>query len=156
VKKSRARLDAWAEVHKRFHLSDLPLQMARALGLNPKQCGGLANHWQEPWKLPLPEFIAECYRKRFHRERPAQVVPSPRSRSGTSNQPATRPDTHENAPTPDALQPPFLLFHHLALIHHGDDEDVWGVLVWGGGGSLPCLSASGVWTPSYASCAAHQ
>jgi len=75
VKKSRARLDAWAEVHKRFHLSDLPLQMARALGLNPKQCGGLANHWQEPWKLPLPEFIAECYRKRFHRERPAKVVP---------------------------------------------------------------------------------
>ena len=27
------------------------------------------------WKLPLPEFIAECYRKRFHRERPAKVVP---------------------------------------------------------------------------------
>ena len=23
----------------------------------------------------FPEFIAECYRKRFHRERPAQVVP---------------------------------------------------------------------------------
>jgi len=75
VKKPKARLDAWAEAQKRFHLSDLHIQMARELGLNPKKFGGLANHRQEPWKLPLPEFIAECYRKRFHRERPAKVVP---------------------------------------------------------------------------------
>jgi hypothetical protein len=75
VKKPKARLDAWAEAQKRFHLSDLHIQMARELGLNPKKFGGLANHRQEPWKLPLPEFIAECYRKRFHRERPAQVIP---------------------------------------------------------------------------------
>ena len=75
MKKSRARLDAWAEAQKRFRLSDLHIQMARELGLNPKKCGGLATHRQEPWKLPLPEFMAECYRKRFHRERPAKVVP---------------------------------------------------------------------------------
>jgi len=75
VKKPKARLDAWAEAQKRFHLSDLHIQMARELGLNPKKFGGLANHRQEPWKLPLPEFIAECYVKRFHRERPAKVVP---------------------------------------------------------------------------------
>jgi hypothetical protein len=75
VKKPKARLDAWAEAQKRFHLSDLPIQMARVLGLNPKKFGGLATHRQEPWKLPLPECIAECYVKRFHRERPAKVVP---------------------------------------------------------------------------------
>jgi hypothetical protein len=75
VKKPKARLDAWTEAQKRFHLSDLHIQMARELGLNPKKFGGLANHRQEPWKLPLPEFIAECYVKRFHRERPAKVVP---------------------------------------------------------------------------------
>ena len=75
VKKPKARLDAWVEAQRRFHLSDLHIQMARELGLNPKKFGGLANHRQEAWKLPLPEFIAECYRKRFHRERPAQVVP---------------------------------------------------------------------------------
>jgi hypothetical protein len=75
VKKPQARLDAWAEAQKRFHLRDLHIQMARELRLNPKKFGGLANHRQEPWKLPLPEFIVECYRKRFHRERPAQVVP---------------------------------------------------------------------------------
>jgi len=74
VKKPKACLHAWAEAQKRFHLSALHIQMARELGLNPKKFGGLANHRQEPWKLPLPEFIAECYSKRFHRERPAQVV----------------------------------------------------------------------------------
>src|SRR5262245_4805977 len=75
VTKPKVRLDAWAEAQRRFHLSDLHVQMARELGLNPKTFGGLANHRQEPWNLPLPEFIAECYRKRFHRERPAKVIP---------------------------------------------------------------------------------
>ena len=73
--------------------------MARELGLNPKKFGGLANHRQEPWKLPLPEFIAECYRKRFHRERPAQVVPlaevakQQQLARGTTRHPRTRTDT---------------------------------------------------------------
>ncbi len=58
-----------------LHLSDVHIQMARELGLNPKKFGGLANHRQEPWKLLLPEFIAACYRKRFHRERPAKMMP---------------------------------------------------------------------------------
>ncbi len=75
VKKPKARLDAWAEAQRRFHLSDLHIQMARELGLNPKKFGGLANHRQEPWKLPLPACIAECYMKRFHRERPVKVIP---------------------------------------------------------------------------------
>jgi hypothetical protein len=75
VKKPKARHDAWAEAQQQFHLSDLHIQMARELGLNPKKFGGLANHRHEPWKLPLPEFIAECYVKWFHWERPAQVVP---------------------------------------------------------------------------------
>src|SRR5215471_17925289 len=75
VKQSKARLDAWAEAQKRFHLSDVHIQRARELGLNPKKFGGLANHRQEPWKLPLPAFIAECYMKRFHRERPVKATP---------------------------------------------------------------------------------
>jgi len=75
VKKPKARLDAWAEAQRRFHLSDLHIQMARELGVNPKKFGGLANHRHEPWKLPLPECIAECDVKRFHRKRPAKVVP---------------------------------------------------------------------------------
>ena len=41
------------------------IQMARELGLNPEKFGKLANHRQEPWKRPLPEFIAHLYVKRF-------------------------------------------------------------------------------------------
>ena len=39
------------------------LNMARELGLNPKKFGDLANHKQEPWKLPLPDYIEELYLK---------------------------------------------------------------------------------------------
>jgi len=48
--------------------------MARELGLNPKKFGGLANHRQEPWKVPLPQFIEEIYFKHFGVERPAEVM----------------------------------------------------------------------------------
>jgi len=48
--------------------------MARELGLNPKKFGGLANHRQEPWKLPLPQFIEQIYLKRFGVSRPVEVL----------------------------------------------------------------------------------
>ena len=47
--------------------------MARELGLNPKKFGKLANHHQEPWKRPLPDFIAALYVKRFGKPIPAVV-----------------------------------------------------------------------------------
>jgi len=47
--------------------------MARELGMNPKKLGGKANYKQEPWKLPLPEFIEERYVKRFGKTRPDNV-----------------------------------------------------------------------------------
>jgi hypothetical protein len=47
--------------------------MARELGLNPKKFGGLANTRQEPWKLPLPEFIEELYFEHFKKSRPENV-----------------------------------------------------------------------------------
>ena len=31
--------------------------------MNPKKFGKLDNHDQEPWKLPLGQFVEECYRK---------------------------------------------------------------------------------------------
>jgi hypothetical protein len=64
----------WLEAKKRHHLSDLHIQMARELGMNPKKLGKLANHKQEPWKLPLPQFIEKCYLKSFKRTRPEKVV----------------------------------------------------------------------------------
>jgi len=63
----------WVDARKRFHLSHAHVQMARELGMNPKKLGGKANHKQEPWKVPLPEFIEEMYFKRFGKTRPDNV-----------------------------------------------------------------------------------
>jgi hypothetical protein len=68
------KLKVWIEARKRFHLSNAQVQMARELGLNPKKFGKLANHKQEPWKMPLPLFIEHLYRKQFGRERPEAVI----------------------------------------------------------------------------------
>jgi hypothetical protein len=66
---------AWVEARQRYHLPHVQAQMARELGLNPRKLGKIANHRQEPWKAPLPQFIENLYLKRFGRER-AQVVTS--------------------------------------------------------------------------------
>lgn len=50
----------WINARKEFH-SHAQVQMARELGMNPKKFGKLANHKQEPWKLPLGEFIEKLY-----------------------------------------------------------------------------------------------
>jgi hypothetical protein len=60
----------WIDARKRFRLSDAHIQMARELGMNPKKFGKLANHKQEPWKLPLPVFIEKIYFKRFKKSKP--------------------------------------------------------------------------------------
>ena len=70
-KKILEKYQPWIEARRRFHLSDAYIQMARELGLNPKKFDGLANNKQEPWELPLPEFISGAVR------------PSRRESSGT-------------------------------------------------------------------------
>lgn len=64
----------WIEAKKKYRLSDVQIQMARELGMNPKKFGNLANHKQEPWKAPLPDFIEELYFKRFKKERPDVIT----------------------------------------------------------------------------------
>jgi hypothetical protein len=61
---------AWIDARKRHGLSDAEVQMARELGMNPKKLGTLDNHHQEPWKMPLREFIRHLYCKRFGKEAP--------------------------------------------------------------------------------------
>lgn len=63
----------WVDVRKRLRLSHVHIQMARELGLNPKKLGGLANHNQERWKSPLPQFLEELYFERFGKDRPEVV-----------------------------------------------------------------------------------
>ena len=49
--------------------------MARELGMNPKKLGKLDNHDQEPWKMPLGQYIQHLYFKRFGKERPDEIPP---------------------------------------------------------------------------------
>ena len=72
-KKLPPELQAWVDARQRFHLSHAQVQMARALGMNPRKLGGLANHKQEPWKAPLPQFIEDLYFERFQKERPDTI-----------------------------------------------------------------------------------
>ncbi len=66
-------LRPWIDARKRFRLSHAQIQMARELGFNPQKLGKLDNHPQEPWKQPLPDFIATLYEKRFGVRVPAVV-----------------------------------------------------------------------------------
>ena len=58
---------------KTIYLSHAHIQMARELGMNPKKFGKIANHKQEPWKRPLPDFIETLYFKRFGKNQPDEV-----------------------------------------------------------------------------------
>src|SRR5712664_1485950 len=73
-KRLSAKLQDWVEARERHRLSHAHVQMARELGLNPRKLGKLANHDQEIWKAPLPQFIERLYFRSFGRERPEKVM----------------------------------------------------------------------------------
>jgi hypothetical protein len=73
-KKPTQKMQAWIDARKRHHLSHAQVQMARELGMNPAKLGKIDNHKQEPWKLPLPQFIEELYSKRFGKSSPEGVL----------------------------------------------------------------------------------
>ena len=68
------KLQEWITARKRFRLSHAHVQMAREIGLNPAKLGKIANHKQEPWKAPLPDFIEQLYHQRFGKPRPDVVM----------------------------------------------------------------------------------
>jgi hypothetical protein len=67
------KLKPWVEARTKYWLSHAQIQMARELGLNPIKFGSLSNNKQQPWKLPLPEFIEEIYFKNFRKTSPEDV-----------------------------------------------------------------------------------
>jgi hypothetical protein len=73
-KKLNPKLQAWIVARERHRLSHAQVQMARELGMNPEKLGKIDNHRQEPWKLPLPQFIEDIYLKRFGRPAPETVI----------------------------------------------------------------------------------
>ncbi|QEG41141.1 hypothetical protein [Roseimaritima ulvae] len=64
----------WIDVRKKFKLSDAHVQMARELGLSPKRFPNYANTKDQPWKLPLVQFIEQLYEKQFGKSRPDEVM----------------------------------------------------------------------------------
>lgn len=63
--------------------------MAKALGMNPAKLGKIANHKQEPWKAPLPDFIEACYRKQFEK-------PTRKSKASPTNEKPPVQAAHED------------------------------------------------------------
>jgi len=72
--KMNEKLQAWIVARKRHRLSHAHVQMARELGMNPRKLGKIDNHHQEPWKMPLRDFIEYLYEKRFGKTRPDTVL----------------------------------------------------------------------------------
>ena len=68
------KMQVWIDARERHHLSHAQVQMARELGLNPKKLGKMDNHDQEPWKMPLRQYIEHLYFKNFRKERPDVVL----------------------------------------------------------------------------------
>ncbi len=100
------KLKGWIEARQRHRLSHAQIQMARELGMNPKKFGKLDNHQQERWKLPLGQFIEECYRKRFG-HLPANVLTIEQlaqreEKKRAARQEAKRVKRQAEAPAPSA------------------------------------------------------
>ncbi|HEY6303401.1 MAG TPA: hypothetical protein VIX14_10075 [Terriglobales bacterium] len=72
--RTNQQMQEWIDAQRRRHLSHSQVQMARELGLNPAKLGKIDNHKQEPWKLPLPQFIEQLYFERFGRTTPDNVA----------------------------------------------------------------------------------
>ena len=72
--KTNQQMQGWIDARRRRHLSHSQVQMARELGLNPAKLGKIDNHKQEPWKLPIPQFIEQLYFERFGKTTPDNVV----------------------------------------------------------------------------------
>lgn len=103
-KKIPSDLQIWIDARQRFHLTHAQVQMARELGMNPRKFGSLSNHKQERWKLPLPEFIEELYRKRFGKAAPDEVVTlEERGRRRTAKKAARKAARDATPPSEQAL-----------------------------------------------------
>ena len=57
--------EVWRDAKRICKLNARQVEMARALGMNPKKLPGLRPSPDQHWKLPVSEFIESCYCKRF-------------------------------------------------------------------------------------------
>lgn len=68
-KRRRYDEEVWRNAKKICKLNARQVEMARALGMNPKKLPSLRPSPDQRWKLPVGEFIESCYSKRFGGDR---------------------------------------------------------------------------------------
>ena len=113
AKKRRAHdEEAWTNAKKICRLNARQVEMARALGMNPKKLPGLRPSPQQRWKLPVGEFIEECYRKRFGGD-PATSI-----RVGRSQQSRKPSATDLEMNVPERVQDPACAVERSGLLPH--------------------------------------
>jgi hypothetical protein len=118
--------EAWTNATKICRLTARQVEMARALGMNPRKLPRLRPSPQQRWKLPVGEFIEESYRKRFGRGRRDQ-----HSRGGEPRAP--KPSSADpDASAPERLRDPACQLSDLAcyLVNLADDLQRWVVHGW--------------------------
>ena len=135
AKKRRALDDAWTNAKEICRLTARQVEMARALGMNPRKLPGLRPSPQQRWKLPLGEFIEERYWKRFGGDPrdPNPRGPEPRSRKPSTGVPTSRivrrrvVATDLDADEPERVRDPASQLSDLAchLVDLADDLQQW-------------------------------
>ena len=83
---------AWTNAKKICRLTARQVEMARALGMNPRKLPRLRPSPQQRWKLPVGEFIEECRRNRFGGKLRNEHArgPEPQSRKPSTGSPTSR------------------------------------------------------------------
>ena len=120
--KRRAHDDeAWTNAKTICRLNARQVEMARALGMNPRKLPGLRPGPQQRWKLPVGEFIEERYRRRFGGDRRDQDSRGPEPGSRT---PSTR---DLDADAPERVRDPAWQVSDLVcyLMNLADDLQQW-------------------------------
>jgi hypothetical protein len=113
--------EAWRNAQKVCRLNRRQVEMARALGMNPKKLPGLRPSPQQRWKLPVGAFIEECYGKRFGGHPVDRELDKPKPA------PAKPSTTREDTRAPEAARDPMWQAQGVIcyLLNLADDLQEW-------------------------------
>jgi hypothetical protein len=111
--------EAWRKAKKICQLNARQVEMALALGMNPKKLPGLRPGPQQRWKLPVGKFIEACYWKRFGGDPLDPHKPEP----GSCGIPTPKGDVDAPKLVKDAVRPVEDLVCY--LMNLADDLQAW-------------------------------
>ena len=119
--------EAWKNAKRICRLNRRQLEMARALGMNPRKLPRLRPSPQQRWKLPVGAFIEELYRKRFGGH-PRHDEPEGRA-PGSGKPPSSQRDTRASnrLRNPELVRDPMSQLGDLIcyLTNLADDVQKW-------------------------------